>query len=75
MTRRLVLIPAIVLVLLGAIGAFTRHRQHKIDEEVIREADQAHTEEVAEVAQENVPPVEMKIQRGDNFVSALEKRG
>jgi murein DD-endopeptidase MepM/ murein hydrolase activator NlpD len=75
LTRRLVLIPAIVLVLLGAIGAFTWHRQHKIDEEVIREADQAHTEEVAEVAQENVPPVEMKIQRGDNFVSALEKSG
>jgi murein DD-endopeptidase MepM/ murein hydrolase activator NlpD len=75
LTRRLVLIPAIVLVLLGAIGAFTWHRQHKIDEEVIREADQAHTEEVAEVAQENVPPVETKIQRGDNFVSALEKSG
>jgi murein DD-endopeptidase MepM/ murein hydrolase activator NlpD len=71
----LVLIPAIVLVLLGAIGAFAWHRQHKIDEEVIRQADQVHTEEVAEIAQENVPPVETKILRGDNFVSALQKSG
>jgi murein DD-endopeptidase MepM/ murein hydrolase activator NlpD len=75
LTRRLVLIPAIVLVLLGAIGAFAWRRQHKIDEEVIRQADQAHTEEVAEIAQENVPPVETKILRGDNFVSALQKSG
>ena len=75
MTRRLILIPAIILALLAAVGAFAWHRQRKIEEEVIRAADQAHTEEVAEVAQENVPPVEIKIARGDNFVGALQKSG
>jgi murein DD-endopeptidase MepM/ murein hydrolase activator NlpD len=75
LTRRLILIPAIILVLLAAVGAFAWHRQHKIEEATIEQADQAHTEEVAEVAQENVPPVEIKIARGDNFVGALQKSG
>jgi murein DD-endopeptidase MepM/ murein hydrolase activator NlpD len=75
LTRRLALIPAVVLCLLAATAVLVWHRQHKIDEEVIQEADEAHTEEVAEVAQENVPPVEMKIARGDNFVGALQKSG
>jgi murein DD-endopeptidase MepM/ murein hydrolase activator NlpD len=73
--RRLILIPTVVLSLLAVVAVFVWHRQHKIEEEVIREADQAHTEEVAEIAQENVPPVEVKITRGDNFVAALQRSG
>jgi murein DD-endopeptidase MepM/ murein hydrolase activator NlpD len=75
LTRRLVLIPAVVLSLLAVVAVFVWHHQHKIEEEVIREADEAHTEEVAEIAQADVPPVEVKIARGDNFVSALQKSG
>jgi len=75
LTRRLVLIPALVLSQLAVVTVFVWHREHKVEEEAIREADQAHTEEVAEAEQENVPPVEVKIARGDSFVGALQKSG
>ena len=50
MNRRLLVIPGVALALLAAIGVLAWHRQHKIEEEVIREADQAHTEEVKQEA-------------------------
>ncbi len=75
MNRSLLFIPAVALTLLAGIGVFAWHRQHKLDEEVIREADQAHTEEVKEEAQKEIPPLETKIGRGDNFPSALQKSG
>jgi murein DD-endopeptidase MepM/ murein hydrolase activator NlpD len=75
LNRSLLFIPAVALTLLAGIGVFAWHRQHKIDEEVIREADQAHTEEVKEEAQKEIPPLETKIGRGDNFPSALQKSG
>jgi murein DD-endopeptidase MepM/ murein hydrolase activator NlpD len=73
--RRLFVIPGIALALLAVIGVFAWHRQHKVEEEVIREADQAHTEEVKQEAQAEIPPLETKIGRGDNFPSALQKSG
>jgi murein DD-endopeptidase MepM/ murein hydrolase activator NlpD len=75
LNRRLLVIPAVALALLAAIGVFAWHRQHKIEEEAIREADQAHTEEVKEEAQAQIPPLRTKIGRGDNFPSALQKSG
>ena len=75
MNRRLLFIPAVALTLLAGIGVFAWHRQHKIDEAMIREADQAHTEEVQQQAQAEIPPLETKIGRGDNFPSALQKSG
>ena len=75
MHRRLFVIPGIALALLAVIGVFAWHRQHKVEEEVIREADQAHTEEVKQEAQAEIPPLETKIGRGDNFPSALQKSG
>jgi len=75
LNRSLLFIPAVALTLLAGIGVFASHRQHKIDEEVIREADQAHTEEVKEEARKEIPPLETKIGRGDNFPSALQKSG
>ena len=75
MNRRLLVIPGVALALLAAVGIFAWHRQHKIEEEVIREADQAHTEEVKQEAQAEIPPLEIKIGRGDNFPSALQKSG
>ena len=75
MNRRLLVIPGVALALLAAIGTFAWHRQHKIEEEMIREADQAHTEEVKQEAQAEIPPLELKIGRGDNFPSALQKSG
>jgi hypothetical protein len=59
----------------AAIGVFAWHRQHKIEEQVIREADQAHTEEVKLEAQAEIPPLETRIGPGDNFPSALQKSG
>jgi murein DD-endopeptidase MepM/ murein hydrolase activator NlpD len=75
LNRRLLVIPGVALALLAAVGIFAWHRQHKIEEEVIREADQAHTEEVKQEAQAEIPPLEIKIGRGDNFPSALQKSG
>jgi murein DD-endopeptidase MepM/ murein hydrolase activator NlpD len=75
LNRRLLAIPGVALALLAAIGVFAWHRQHKIDEEVIRQADQAHTEEVKQEAQAEIPPLETKIGHGDNFPSALQKSG
>jgi len=75
LNRRLLVIPGVALALLAAIGVFAWRRQHKIEEEVIREADQAHTEEVKQEAQAEIPPLETKIGRGDNFPSTLQKSG
>jgi murein DD-endopeptidase MepM/ murein hydrolase activator NlpD len=75
LNRRLLIIPGVALVLLAAVGVFAWHRRHNIEEEVIREADQAHTEEVKQEAQAEIPPLEIKIGRGDNFPSALQKSG
>jgi len=75
LNRRLLVIPGVALALLAAIGVLAWHRQHKIEEEVIREADQAHTEEVKQEAQAEIPPLETRIGPGDNFPSALQKSG
>jgi murein DD-endopeptidase MepM/ murein hydrolase activator NlpD len=75
LNRRLLFIPAVAIALLGLLGGFAYHRQHKIDEEAIRQADQAHTEEVKQEAQAEIPPVEARISRGENFTLTLQKAG
>ena len=75
MIRRLLAIPAVALSLLGLLAAFAYHRQRNIEEEAIRQADQAHAEEVKQEALAEIPPVEAKISRGENFSVTLQKAG